>query len=433
MQRGGSSGRKRRSTLLGSIALAALALASAAGCQGQEGGGRAEVQQLIDELLPRIEEVSGLHASKPIRFQRPSRAEIRGFVERQLDDEMPPEDLDATRRVYADLGLVPDTLDLRGLLLDLYTEQVVGYYDPKTETLYVVNDVPVDSILPVLSHELVHALQDQYVDLDALVVRERGNDRQTAAQAAMEGQATVLMIALMAAQVTGEPTDVGDLPDIAGQWGPIMEAGYEQYPVFRSAPRILRETLLFPYIRGAAFIQALDRAVPEDGDGYRPPPFPWDTLLPLSTEQVLHPGTAFLAHRDAPTEVTLGEPAAPWRIRYSDTLGELEVGIFLTEHLGQSGASLARGWDGDRYALLEDGAGHTALAWYSVWDDDAAADRFARGYRRTLEHRPGRRASVERSTVQARPVVRIIDVPAGQDPAAVGVPPLTALTEDAGP
>lgn len=431
MQRGSSGNHSIRGP--GTVALVVLALASAAGCQAQDAGGRAEVQQLIDELLPQIEDVSGLRARKPITFQRPSRAEIRGFVEQQLDDELPPEDLDATRRVYAGLGLVPDTLDLRALLLDLYTEQVVGYYDPKTEMLYVVNDVPADSILPVLSHELVHALQDQYVDLDALVARERGNDRQTAAQAAMEGQATVLMIALMAEQVTGEAADVGDLPDIAQQWGPIMEAGYERYPVFRSAPRILRETLLFPYIRGAAFIQALDRAVPRNGDGYQPPPFPWDTLLPLSTEQVLHPRTAFLAHRDMPTEVTLGQPAAPWRIRYSDSLGELETGIFFTEHVGQGGASDARGWDGDRYALLEDHEGHTALAWYSVWDDDAAADRFARSYRRTLEHRPGRRASVERSTFQGRPVVRVIDVPAQQDPAAVGAPPLTGLTEDAGP
>lgn len=409
--------------------LAGLALVHAAACDAQSAKDRTEVQTLINELLPQIEEVSGLAAREPVRFARPSRTEIRSYVEAQLEEELPPEELDSTRRVYSALGLVPDTLDLRELLLELYTEQVVGYYDPETETLYVVEGVQLDSILPVLAHELVHALQDQYVDLEALVARDRGNDRQTAAQAAMEGQATVLMIALMAAQVTGELIDVGQLPDMAAQWGPVLEAGYEQYPVFRSAPRILRETLLFPYLKGASFVQALARAYGE-GEGYRPPPFPWDSLLPLSTEQVLHPDALFLARRDAPTEIVLAEPAPPWRSRFSDTMGELEMSIFLSEHLGESAARLAHGWDGDRYVLLEDDAGHTALAWYSVWDDETAADRFADGYRRTLAARPGRHALVERMTIQGRPAVFVVDVAEGVEAAAVGAPAVSSITED---
>ncbi len=411
--------------------LLVAALAPAAGCEAQAGdGGRTEVQALIDELLPQIQRLSGLAVREPIRFERPSTDEIRAFVERQLQDELPPDELDATRSVYAALGLVPDTLDLRRLLLDLYTEQVVGYYDPETETLYVVDGVLVDSIVPVLS-ELVHALQDQHTDLDSLVARERGNDRQSAAQAAMEGHATVFMIALMAMQMTGEPLDIGNLPDLAAQWGPVLEAGYEQYPVFRSAPRILRETLLFPYLRGASFVQALARAgtAGKGGDAYVAPPVPWDTLLPLSTEQVLHPQVKFLAERDVPTEIVLGEVQEPWRIRYENTFGELELSIFLAQHLGDENRALARGWDGDRYALLQDSDGRQALAWYSVWDDATAADRFADGYRRTLERRTGRRALVERIELDGRPAVRIVDVPAGMAPDTRLAPPVRRVDE----
>src|SRR2546425_2948610 len=43
----------------------------------------------------------------------------------------------------------------------------------------------------VISHELVHALQDQYVNLDSLVELKRQNDRRTAAQSILEGQATL--------------------------------------------------------------------------------------------------------------------------------------------------------------------------------------------------------------------------------------------------
>jgi hypothetical protein len=36
---------------------------------------------------------------------------------------------------------------------------------------------------------------------------------------------------------------------------------------------------------------------------------------------------------------------------------------------------VARGWDGDRFALVDTPNG-SALAWWSVWDDAAARDRF---------------------------------------------------------
>ena len=104
---------------------------------------------------------------------------------------------------YAALGLIPDTLDLRALMMEVYKEQIIGYYDPKAEELYVVEGVPRGEVRPVLAHELVHALQDQYADLEALIAPERGNDRQTAAQAALEGHATLVMFALMLEEQQG--------------------------------------------------------------------------------------------------------------------------------------------------------------------------------------------------------------------------------------
>ena len=35
-----------------------------------------------------------------------------------------------------------------------------------------------------------------------------------------------------------------------------MGISNDQMPVFRDAPRIIRETLIFPYVSGAGFIQA---------------------------------------------------------------------------------------------------------------------------------------------------------------------------------
>ena len=100
------------------------------------------LRALADSLLPTLEQLSGLAASQDVRIEQRSVAQVRSYVQAQLADEMPPAELAGVQATYALLGLIPDTLDLGALLLDLYTEQIVGYYDPETKTLYAVEGVP---------------------------------------------------------------------------------------------------------------------------------------------------------------------------------------------------------------------------------------------------------------------------------------------------
>ncbi|HUG38926.1 MAG TPA: hypothetical protein VMM12_00490 [Longimicrobiales bacterium] len=398
---------------------------AAAACGGQEPGLQAdELAVLIDSLLPRIAEASGLEVRAPVRYAMQPRAEARAFIARQLEEEFGPGELEGMARAYKAFGLLPDTVDLDRLLLELYTEQVIGYYDPRTDRLYVVEGAERETAAPVVAHELVHALQDQLVPLDSLVARERGNDRQMAAQAAAEGQATLVMLALQAEQTMGRRLDPALLPDLAELLRPAAEAENAQFPVFNRAPRLIRETMLFPYVAGAAFLQALYRAT--DGDG---PVVPFGDLLPHSTEQVMNPEARFLPRPDVPTEVWLERPAAGWRTVYENNLGQLEVSILLAEHLDDQAAAAAEGWDGDRYALLEGPGGGEALVWYSVWDDDAAADRFAAAYHRMLDRRPDRAGLARRSEAWGRPVVLVVEARAGVELGDVPVPAIERLQE----
>lgn len=424
---------RTRSLAIALTLILALAWASAA-CNGRGRAGSAAaaaqglqpagLAAMIDSLLPVISRASGLPIRRPVAYALQSRADARKFIAAQLDDEMAPEDLHGTERVYKALGLIPDTMDLRSFLLDLYTEQVIGYYDPKTDRLYVLKGVAADSAAPVIAHELVHALQDQYTNLDSLVAGDLGNDRQLAAQAAAEGEATLVMIALQTAHATGKAVNPGTLPDMSRLLGPALEAQNDRFPVFQRAPRIIKETLLFPYLGGAGFVQSLFRH--RRGDGI---PVPFRDLLPRSTEQVLHPVEDFIDARDAPTELALGDPGQGWRTAYSDGFGELEISIVLEQYLGDAAAADARGWDGDRYALLDGPDGEEALAWYSVWDDGASADRFAAAYRDVLRHRPERTGTVERFEFRGRPVVKVVETVAGGAPAEVPVPAIVTLHE----
>ena len=394
------------------IAPLILVLCLATACKGQDVD--PSLSATVDSMLPKLEVLSGLRKLKPVALAEQNREELRAYIEQRLAEELPPAELEGIRRTYVALGLIPDTLNIKALLLDLYQEQVAGYYDPTTDKFFLVKGTPVAMLRPVLAHELVHALQDQHVDLDSLIARERGNDRQSAAQAAIEGQATLVMFAFLAQEAAGKPIHPEDMPDVSAQLAPALDAQNSQFPVFRSAPRIIRETMVFPYVGGAGFVQKLWAANADKGFVA-----PLGPLLPQSTEQVLHGSEKFVATRDEPTELRFASGA---NIAYENTLGELELGIFLSEHLGTNAA--AYGWDGDHYQLLANGV----LQWVSVWDDVMAADRFAAAYREIAAKRKDTRAvRVERLEVQGRPAVMIFDAPAGMNVSAARFPTVRIL------
>lgn len=416
--------RRRRLTVFVAMLLASL---PGAGCDGAQqadvpgardsaavtdSGSPPDLAAIARELMPRLERLSGLDRVSTLRLRTQDREAARQYVIQRLDSEMPPAEREGIRRVYAALGLIPDTLDLDGLLTDLYTEQVLGYYDPDTKTMWVIEGADPEAVRSVLAHELVHALQDQHTDLDGIIDRGLGNDRQTAAHAAMEGHAMLVMFAVIAEEATGRPVDPARLPDPSEQLAAALTAQNEQYPVFQRAPRVIRETLLFPYLGGAGFVHALwrDRA-PQPRY-----PAPIDSLLPLSTEQVLRPRDRFLNGRDEPVELRWSSAPAGWTVVRENNLGQLEMEILLEHYGGRAARSAAAGWDGDRYVLLEHESGAEALLWESVWDTPADADRFARAVSGALP-----RATVQRTAMGTQAAVRVILAPAGRVPEGMSV------------
>lgn len=404
-----------------SALLGVLACGGEEAAQAGDGDTADPLAALVDSLLPVLEALSGLEAVAPVRVAERSSDQVRAFVEHRLAEDYPPDVVDGIRDTYAMLGLLPDTLQLEALLAELYAEQIVGYYDPDSTTLYVIEGVPRDALRPVLAHELVHALQDQHIALDSLISLERGNDRQMAAQAAIEGHATLVMLAFLAGEATGGPVDPATLPDPSAQIRAGLDAS-AAYPVFQSAPALLREVLIFPYAEGASFAWRVWAARPA---GARPA-FP--EILPRSTEQVLAPGERFIATTDEPTDVTFTDGAEGHRVAYENTFGAFETGLFL--QLGGAERSAATGWDGDRYRLVEDGQGRRVLVWWSVWDDAASADAFAAAARVAL--RTSTRPVDVRRSDAGMPAVLVRVGAAGMAPADLPASTLTCSGEEDG-
>ena len=353
-------------TRVWTIAVAALAVA-ASGSSAQTVASDlvvssdAELAALAAELLPQLATRSGMELREPVRLERRSREELVRYLTTKMDEELSEEEARATVQAYALLGLVPADFDLRAMLMALYTEQVAGFYEPDSTALFVMDDQADEDLESLLLHELVHAVQDQTVDLDRITDPELGNDRARAAQAAIEGHATLIMFEYMIERDLGQAVDLSRLPG----FGPMLRQGLEgardQFAVLATAPRVLQESLIFPYIEGAAYLQgrwALGSRIVPFGDE-----------LPLSTDAILSPGTAA-----PPIEVMLRAPGAT--AVHDDVLGRLELGLLLDEHLGPEYDVLAEGWGGDRYVLFELADGTRVLEHVVVWRDDGARDRF---------------------------------------------------------
>jgi hypothetical protein len=370
-----------------------------------------ELRRMAGDLLPALAERSGLELREPVRVERRSRAQLEAYIVGKLDEELPAARAAGISETYELLGLVPAGFDLRSTLREVYTEQVAGFYDPDSTTLYVLDDQPPASLESLLMHELVHAVQDQWVDLAGATAPELGNDRRAAAQAAIEGHAMLVMLEHSMAVSTGAQVDVLEFPMFAGTMRPALDGIRDQYPALGGAPRIVQESLLLPYLEGAAFVQAVwlthERRVP------------LGEMLPASTEQVAQPDRFTAARPDAPTEVRLAMDADA-RIVLEDVLGFAETRIFLEELAGESAGIAAAGWDGDRWALVEDG-GVRGVVWALVFDTEASRDRFVSTLTPHLADLP-RRATLGAMSIDGRPVAML----------RVGVQPDVEVTLEGG-
>lgn len=178
---------------------ALLLLLALAACRGTAANPdpQANLDSLVDSLIPDVERATGLHFRERPRPALRSKEQVRTFLLAKLGEEFPPERIRGVSEAYRLLGLIPDSLDLQDLLLDLYSEQVAGFYDPDSSALFAVEGADPAQLRLVVAHELVHALQDQYLPLDSLLKQRTNGDRASAAQAILEGHATIASLKVL--------------------------------------------------------------------------------------------------------------------------------------------------------------------------------------------------------------------------------------------
>lgn len=361
----------------------------------------AQVVALADEVAKDVEALRGWTFKSPVKKELTTVPELMQYLQRQVDKALPPGKDRVIQAFLGTIGLVPRDLDLKKKFLELLENQVGGFYDTDTKSMHLIARAGLPPVVEriVLAHELTHALDDQYVDLDTFIEkRMKGTeDLDLTGSSVVEGSATALMLQYLTREMMRGTLSMNQLQDYAKQ-------EEERSKAFLQAPRYFT-AMLGSYICGTQFLAKGRLAslvtMPDD----RPIGEALAAAVkdpPLSTEQILHPEKYWdAAHRDVP--VVFDDKAAdkwmaqPGRwVVHADTIGEMLTAILTSPagfrpDLSSLGGMLnwtnasATGWGGDRFYLLAAGQDADAArrtltglkgVWLTAWDTTADRDEF---------------------------------------------------------
>lgn len=333
---------------------------------------QAAVAADLDELKRSVVAIGRLGFTQDVPVRYLDRGQLQSYIERLFESDYPDELAGREEDFLYLMGFTEGRIALKPLRKKIILENVGGMYNEKTKELLAVEEFrKVDMINgPALAHELRHAVQDQHFHLAALLGDLSDyDDRKLAALAAVEGDATLVMVH----QLGFDPELVGDAfsPENVLSFSALAGA-----TTLASAPDIVKYQLLMPYLDGMRFSQAIVKRKKWKG---------LNQVLarkPLSSEQILHPEKYL--DREAPQAVfTAYRPARGERV-HTGVVGEYYLNVLLKN--GPDIADFASGWGGDLFSIYRDGDARLLL-WEAQWDTPQDCARFHADFRRFLESR----------------------------------------------
>jgi hypothetical protein len=365
-----------------------------------------ELQGDEQNILKFVSKDTQLEIKHPVKSLFLSREQVNKELREKFDEDKGNKRMQRSELVLKKFGLLDEDFHLRPFLLSLLTEQIAGFYDNKKKTMNLLNWVDIDEQKPVMAHELTHALQDQYVDLEKWedpepdsVAKNVGEDNLhirtdeagTVREAVLEGQAMVSFADKMLADNGFGNKTLKDVPQIADKL--TQGAGdMGESPVLARAPLVLQQALLFPYTSGLTFEAAVLTAggVPKAFKGMLDSP-------PNSSMEILHP-QAYLNHVVAPVmllpDIHPTLKSAGYEPYDVGVMGELDVRMTAELFGGKPLAdALAPAWDGGIYYAAQRSAASDAdkettaslaLLYLSRWKNEDSARSFMRVFEEEL-------------------------------------------------
>ena len=333
----------------------------------------------VRHALPQIE--AFVERERGLKFKHPVKVKLLGakaFVKLLSKGDKPPShsSINKQESVFASLGLVSPEVNLYKAFKSANEESTIGFYKFSNKRLYVKGRRATPGVRAVMSHELTHALTDQWFGLRRPKLSKDNQERQMAFTALSEGDAERTRMAYESQVLTPAQRALAQKQEEGAGGAPP------------DVPQVVLELIGFPYGIGPHFVDEIvaDGGIKALNRAYRHPP--------VSSEQLLNPA-AYLQH-DNPKHVAT--PAADrHRLEHGD-LGVIGL-LLMLEHGGLStseAVATVRGWGGDQFASWQAGKRRWCLRDTVVMDSAEQMSTFKFGLGVWISKRGGR-AKIERS------------------------------------
>lgn len=328
----------------------------------------------MEKIEREVEGIRGLPTANDLVRKTLSQEQLRQHVMEDFFVDYTEEEVRQDALILNLFGLIDRDYDLYELFVELYSEQIAGFYDDETKEMVVVQGKGfAGPERMTYAHEYTHALQDAQYDLeDGLKLQdefcELDSEYCGAVTALIEGDAS-----FTETQWFLEHSTLKDKQEVLQY--------YQNYasPIFDTTPAFLQEDLIFPYVKGLEFVTYLFEkgGYAAIDDAYLNPP--------VSTEQILHPERY---PNDQPIKIELKDFTSilgdGWEEIERNALGEWYSYLMFAKPLNSDWAlvedialAAAEGWGGDLYLVYQHSTNdEVVLISVSQWDTQVDADEY---------------------------------------------------------
>ena len=149
----------------------------------------------VREAILDASAIRGLRIRRAVPCKIQNQSEVRQYLVDSIEKQIPTSRIAGEELTFKLLGFIPLNFDYLHGLVELYTNQLGGYYDPKAKFYAMASWMPQIIQYPVAVHELTHALQDQHYNLGPMLDSANlTSDTQLAYSALLEGDAMAVML-----------------------------------------------------------------------------------------------------------------------------------------------------------------------------------------------------------------------------------------------
>lgn len=353
-----------------------------------------EIEVEMALIQNQVIEERGLEATGVFTQVLYTKEQLNQRLIEDFEEDYDPQEEAETAIVLDVFGLLNADFDLYNFYLELFTEQIAGFYDNETKEMVVILGEGFQGPQRLTyAHEYTHALQDQNYNIrNGLMYNdeacETDTERCAAIQALMEGDASLSELNWFQEYATME-----DKREILTFYDNL------ESPMLESAPSFIAEDLLFPYDTGYTFVEYLYQRGGWNAvnQAYAAPP--------VTTEQILHP-EKYPDDQPIPVSIPdlipdLGED---WQEIDRNVMGEWYTYLILAHGLDENARlseaqaeEAAEGWGGDTYVVYHHQEQNlTAMVFKTIWESSTQAEEFTDAFLAYANERFGK--PVERTS-----------------------------------